>query len=288
MTHAAPRPNADPIGATLLFSLLLHGVLLLGITFHFAKPKPALPTMDVTLVNVANQQAPDHADFLAQANNSGGGNSDRAARPSQPFSGLLPKPDPGTAPRPVEASTPRPQPATAQRIVTTRGNSNFTVDSSSAHPEHDTPDTATADVAQLQQKAAQLAAELNKEREAYAKRPRKKFISANTREYAYATYMRAWVDRIVRVGNLNYPQEARERGLHGDVIVTVALRRDGSIDDIQIIQSSGHAVIDKAVKAIIRLAAPFPPLPHDMKKVDLLYITRTWEFQPDSVLRSQG
>ncbi|NMW24770.1 energy transducer TonB, partial [Rhodanobacter denitrificans] len=67
----------DPIGATLLFSLLLHGVLLLGITFHFVKPTPSLPTLDVTLVNVANQQAPDKADFLAQANNTGGGQSDR-------------------------------------------------------------------------------------------------------------------------------------------------------------------------------------------------------------------
>ena len=97
-------PNA--IGATMLFSLLLHGVLLLGITFHFTKPQPALPTLDVTLVNVANQQAPDHADFLAQANNSGGGQSDRAARPSQMHSGALPKPDPGTASRAMDAATP--------------------------------------------------------------------------------------------------------------------------------------------------------------------------------------
>ena len=94
MSSAAARPAADPIGATLLFSLLLHGVLLLGITFHFAKPTPSLPTLDVTLVNVANREAPDQADFLAQANNRGGGQSEHAARPSQPFSGALPKPDP--------------------------------------------------------------------------------------------------------------------------------------------------------------------------------------------------
>jgi protein TonB len=65
---------------------------LLGITFHFAKLKPSLPTLDVTLVNVANQEAPDKADFLAQANNSGGGQNDRAARPSDLFSGALPQP----------------------------------------------------------------------------------------------------------------------------------------------------------------------------------------------------
>ena len=90
-TPATVSSAPDPIGATLLFSLLLHGVLLLGITFHFAKSSPSLPTLDVTLVNVANQETPDKADFLAQANNRGGGQSDQAGRPSQPFSGVLPK-----------------------------------------------------------------------------------------------------------------------------------------------------------------------------------------------------
>ena len=76
MSHTASvNSPPDPIGATFLFSLLLHGVLLLGITFHFVKPSPSLPTLDVTLVNVANRQAPDKADFLAQANNTGGGQS---------------------------------------------------------------------------------------------------------------------------------------------------------------------------------------------------------------------
>ena len=59
-TATAPR-GADLIGATLLFSLLLHGVLLLGITFGYVKPKPALPTLDVTLVDVANREKPDQA-----------------------------------------------------------------------------------------------------------------------------------------------------------------------------------------------------------------------------------
>ncbi len=287
MSTVVPRSNADPIGATILFSLLLHGVLLLGLTFHFAKPKPGLPTMDVTLMNVANQQAPDKADFLAQANNSGGGNSAKAARPSELFSGLLPKPDPGTAPRPVSASTPKPQPATPQRMLTTSGHGDFTVDSDNAHPERDTPDTASADDARLQQEMAQLAAEVRNQTEAYAKRPHKKFISANTREYAYAAYMRGWVDRIQRVGNLNYPDEARRRNLHGDLELTVGLNRDGSIHSIDVIRSSGHALLDKAAENIVRLSAPFPPLPHDKHRVDILYITRTWQFLPGNVLRNR-
>ena len=286
MSSAAARPAADPIGATLLFSLLLHGVLLLGITFHFAKIEPSLPTLDVTLVNVANREAPDQADFLAQANNSGGGQSDHAARPSQPVSGALPKPLPGTAMQTVDAATPQPREATPQRMVTTSGQSSFSVASDTAHTEVPPQDAPSATDLQRQQEMAQLAAEVRDQTEAYAKRPRKKYISANTKEYVYAAYMRGWSDRVQRVGNLNYPEEARRRGLHGDLLLTVGLNRDGSINSINVIQSSGQPLLDAAAERIVRLAAPFPSLPAEAK-VDQLYITRTWQFLPGNVLRSK-
>ena len=286
-TPATVSSAPDPIGATLLFSLLLHGVLLLGITFHFVKPSPSLPTLDVTLVNVANQQAPDKADFLAQANNTGGGQSDRAARPSQLFSGALPKPDPGTAAQPVEAATPQPREATPTRMVTTTGATDLTVSSDTAQTQVDPEDQApTAAELKRQQAIAQLAAELRQQTEALAKRPKKKFISANTKEYVYASYMRGWSDRVQRIGNLNYPDEARRRKLYGDLLLTVGLNRDGGIKSITIIKSSGQPLLDAAAERIVRLAAPFPPLPKDVN-VDELYITRTWQFLPGDVLRNK-
>jgi periplasmic protein TonB len=272
----------------MLFSLLLHGVLLLGVTFHFVKPTPSLPTLDVTLVNVANQQAPDKADFLAQANNTGGGQSDRAARPSELFSGAIPKPDPGIAPQPVEARTPQPREATPTRLVTTIGATDFRVTSDTAQTEID-PQDLTPSAAELkrQQAIAQLAAELRKKRVDYAKRPKVKYLTASTREYAYAAYMRGWSDRVERVGNLNYPEEARQRELHGDVLLTVVLDLDGSVKSINIIQSSGHKVLDVAAERIVRLAAPFPPAPKSSERIDELNITRTWRFQPNNVLETR-
>lgn len=286
-TAIAPaRPN--PIGATLLFSLLLHGVLLLGITFHFVKPRPSLPTLDVTLVNVANREAPDKADFLAQANNRGGGQSNRAARPSEVFSGELPKPDPGIAPQPVRATTPPPRKATPTRMVTTTGASDFHVTSNTAQTRVD-PQTATPTAQELKRKQAiaQLAAELRKRKVDYAKRPRVKYLTASTREYAYAAYMRRWSDRVERIGNLNYPEEARRLGLHGNVLLTVVLNLDGSIKSIDVIQSSGHRILDSAAEQIVRLAAPFPPAPRTGQRIDELNITRTWQFQPDNVLQTR-
>lgn len=288
MNAVAHRPGDNKIGATFVFSLLVHGLLLFGIGIGYVATRPALPTLDVTLVNVANNEAPDKADFLAQATNRGGGDSDKARRPSQPFSGLLPVPDQGIAPQPVAAATPAPQQATDQRMLTTSGETAFRVHSDTARDARDTPDTAADSEARIEQEAAQLAAEVRAQSQAYAKRPHKKFISANTKEYAYAAYMRGWVSRIERVGNLNYPERAREQHLHGDVILTVGLNRDGTVHSIDITRSSGYAVIDKAAEAIVKLCAPFPPLPLDKKeKVDILYITRTWQFQPGDVLKTR-
>ncbi|MEO8777927.1 MAG: energy transducer TonB [Rhodanobacter sp.] len=284
----AVNPRPDPIGATLLFSLLLHGVLLLGITFHFAKSHPDLPTLDVALVNVANREAPDKADFLAQANNRGGGQSDRATRPSQEFSGELPRPDPGIAARRMVDTTPPVRAATPTRMVTTTGHSDFSVSSDTAQTQVD-PNAATATAVELQrqQAIAQLAAELRHQKMALAKRPKVKYLTASTREYAYAAYMRGWSDRVERVGNLNYPEEARLRGLHGDVLLTVVLNLDGSIKSIDLIQSSGHKLLDDAAERIVRLAAPFPPAPRIGDHVGELNITRTWQFQPGNVLQTR-
>jgi protein TonB len=99
--------------------------------------------------------------------------------------------------------------------------------------------------------------------------------------------MRGWSDRVERVGNLNYPEEARRLRLHGDVLLTVVLNLDGNIKSINIIQSSGHKVLDVAAERIVRLAAPFPPAPKSGERIDELNITRTWRFQPNNVLETR-
>ena len=134
---------------------------------------------------------------------------------------------------------------------------------------------------------ASLAAEVRDQSEKYAKRPKKKFISANTKEYAYAAYMNGWVKRVERIGNQNYPDQARREALHGDVVLTVGLNRDGSIKSVDVIDSSGHKLLDDAAQRIVRLAGPFPPLPPDKTRVDELYITRTWQFLPGDILRNR-
>jgi protein TonB len=283
-----PRPQgADLLGPTILFSVVLHAIVLLGVTFSLQKPKPSLPTLDVTLVDVANNDAPDKADFLAQANNSGGGESDKVGRPSEPASGLLPVDTNGQAPVKVDAAAPRPADSQDPRVVETSGASDFTVTRSQAATPQPATDVPDADETRRAEEMAKLAAEVRDQSQKYAKRPKKKFISANTKEYAYAAYMKGWVNRVERVGNQNYPDQARREGLHGEVVLTVGLNRDGSIKSIDIIQGSGHDLLDHAARRIVELAGPFPALPPDKTRVDELYITRTWQFLPGDVLRNR-
>ncbi len=115
--------------------------------------------------------------------------------------------------------------------------------------------------------------------EAQAKRPRRKFISASTKEYNYAAYMEAWRSKVERVGNLNYPQQARRQKLSGNLVLDVALRPDGSIDEITIRRSSGEKLLDDAAIRIVELSAPFSPFPQHIKdETDILHIMRTWQF----------
>ncbi len=149
-------------------------------------------------------------------------------------------------------------------------------------PSAESAPVQTIDAATLVRRSlamASLSAEVDQRLDAYAKRPRKKWISARTREHKYAAYMEAWRAKVERVGNLNYPDEARRRQLSGDLLVEVAITADGAVDDIIIRRSSGHKVLDDAAVRIVRLAAPYARFPKSIREeTDILHIQRTWRF----------
>lgn len=112
---------------------------------------------------------------------------------------------------------------------------------------------------------------------------RKKYISASTTDWLYASYMNAWTQKVERIGNMNYPQEALRRNMRGDLVLSVGIRADGSLESIEVLRDSGYPVLDEAAIRIVELSAPFSVLPEQIaSEVDILYITRTWRFSPDS------
>jgi len=127
---------------------------------------------------------------------------------------------------------------------------------------------------------ASLQPELGRQRPWQSKLPRRKRISANTREYEFASYMSAWVAKVERIGNLNYPSELRQKKLHGDLVLSVGIRQNGSVESIEVMRSSGTQEIDDAARNIVQMAGPYAPLPDNIKEhVDILHIVRTWRFE---------
>jgi protein TonB len=288
MNAAAVAPprigDRERLSATLVLSLLLHGLLILGVGFALESAAPVMPTLDVILSQTRTALTPKQADFLAQANNQGGGEDDKASRPRDSQTGDTPKPEPGLAPRELRAQAPAPAPPPQARIVTsTSGKARVPV------PEK-TPDAVATPLPRGERQVVQdiamarLAAEINASTRLYARRPSRKFVSASTREYAWAAYLREWVDRVERVGNLNYPDAARRRRLGGTVVINVGIRRDGSIEDAQIVRSSKVPMLDAAALRIARLAEPYPPLPPTEEDPDILNVVRTWQFMPGGTM----
>ena len=285
---AAPAiGESTRLGATMVLSVLLHAMLILGIGFAVEDAAPMLPTLDVILTQTKTALTPAQADFLAQANNQGGGEHDASSRPTAPQAGPLPQPEDGLAPRPLRAQTPAPSPPPEARVITST-NAQDSLPSPQARQEVEAnPLPQGQEKIDRDIEMARLAAEIQLRSQQYAKRPKRKFVSASTREYAWAQYLRGWVDRVERVGNLNYPDEARRRRIGGLVVISVAVRRDGSVENTRIIQSSHIPMLDNAALRIVKLSEPFAPLPKTQDDPDILHVTRTWQFLPGGELIDQ-
>lgn len=285
---ATPVGQADatsrPLAGALALSVALHAVLLFAVGFAPEKAAPVVPTLDVIFTETQSRLTPKQADFLAQASNQGGGEHEKTTRPREAQSGPAPQPEPGVAPREMRAQSPAPAVPPRERVASTpRGETLVAMPeatpSPSARPLPPGPEKIERDM-----RMARLAAEIHLRSERYAKRPKRKFVSASTQEYVWAGYLREWVDRVERVGNLNYPDEARRRRLEGQVVITIAIRRNGSVERADIVRSSGIRLLDDAALRIARLAEPYAPLPRTSEDPDILHVTRTWQFRPEGAL----
>lgn len=290
MNSVLTDESADRFSLTLVFALLAHAAVILGVGFSVqltAPPENPLPTLDVILVQQSTREAPEEADFLAQANQLGGGSKEKKVRPTAPLTGPALKPEPGIASVPSRAAAPKPQTETSTQILT-RENASREV-ASEPKPEKQ-PDREVPTAAELMWQASQVArlqAELRESFQAYAHRARHKYISASTQEYLYASYMQSWVDKVERIGNLNFPPEAKRRGIHGSLILDVGIGWSGEVKSIRVMRSSGYEVLDQAAIHIVKLAAPYTPLPDPIREeTDILHIVRTWQFLPGQQFES--
>jgi protein TonB len=274
---------------TLGVSILVHGVLL-AIRFQPSDPAKRQdrgPPLEVALVNAKSKSKPTKADFLAQANLDGGGNTDANRRATTPLP-QLPK---AGASGEIAVATQKIQALEheAKELMTR-------LQSAPTAPAVPRPIDAPEPVAlpsatELMQRtleAMRMEARIAKEMESYQQRPKRRFVGARAEEYRFARYVEDWRSKIERVGNLNYPEAARQLKLYGSLLLTVSIRSDGSVEAVEINRSSGVKVLDAAAVKIVEMSAPFAAFPPDIKRdTDVLHITRTWMFTKGDELRSE-
>lgn len=112
-------------------------------------------------------------------------------------------------------------------------------------------------------------------------------VQPDTREDVLAAYVAAWLRKVERVGNMNYPEEARRRGITGAVRVEAVLRPDGTLARVEIVESSGEPILDAAAERIIRQGAPYSDFSPELReRIDRLHIPHRFVFARGSELRT--
>jgi protein TonB len=274
-----PFSTKDRLGLSTFISLLVHMVIILGIGFTLPKLRQidGLPTLEVTLVQTQTDQKPKHADFLAQFNQIGGGDSDKGKQAQTPLpvreiseqnSDLPTQPElPQKRLVPMHATPDLMHSASDKDHLPITRPKNIRIE-----PEIRPRPLGFLQQADPSDERTRQWTEIGRHFDEHQHRPRHKFLHANTREYKYAAYVASWEAKVERIGNLNYPANIRRLGLSGSVVLDVAIRANGSIYSIRVIRSSGNKLLDDAAMRAARLAAPFEPFPPDIREeTDILH-----------------
>ncbi|MFV2031534.1 MAG: energy transducer TonB [Gammaproteobacteria bacterium] len=280
--HRQPRVSAaDRLGFTLFLALMIHAIVVLGVGFT-KSPRPssdALPSLEIIFANSQSPEEVENPDFLAQANQQGGGISDDIARPSAPVSSSTPINQRGLSDQAREEFQ-KNQLAINQLYFISQLDAPVKVDHQVQKRKPGAKSQNASEAEQRQSKIARLQAEIRKMVIDYAKRPKSITLTASTKKAVEASYLAAWVQKIEQTGNLNYPQEARIKKIGGHLRMNVRLNAAGEILSAKVTRSSGNNLLDEAAKRILRLAEPFAPFPEELKETtDQIVIIRTWEFK---------
>ena len=275
-----------PLSFSMSLSIALHAFALLGVVLVLPDPRATanfLQPLQVVLVNAKSKSKPIKADALAQANLDGGGNTAEDRQEKSPLPALRDdlKFTPSSAAsglRSLKKNRSVSGPAEEERLQGI----------ATGAQKQQSDDAGNGDeLVQRAMEIARLEAQINKNWDTYQKMPRRKFIGAYA-EYRFAQYIEDWRIKVERIGNLNYPEQARRQRLYGRLQLSVSILKDGSVESVEVNKSSGHRILDAAAIRIVNLAAPYSPLPANITTdTDILTITRTWTFTSSDKLESE-
>lgn len=286
--------NKDLLSVTAFFSFLMHAVVILGISFKLpdiAQVSNIDNTLDVVLINTANNEKPVEAETVSTNNNAGGGNDDLEASSPIPYEAVQPSEIQSIKKTATQQATNVLSPdqyITAQTGELALEKKEIQEEKLKSQAEM-IGDDALSTKTQRQLERERLIAKLSQSFEDYQKRPNKQFLSPNTTQHKAARYLDDWRKKIEVTGNANYPIKAKAEEMYGTLILTVEINRNGTIADIIINTPSPHKLLNDTAMRFVRDASPYPPFPDDIEKdIDILVITRAFHFLKNNQLTSSN
>ncbi len=279
ISTAGPASDNDRLTAMLFLAGLFHLIVILGVTFAPPEHDSSLvPTLEVMLVgrDLPQSTSNDDARYLAEqtqvgAGNAGAGEASRLPRAAEGAEDLEGEIDGQSR---AQAAT-GPSGGESSLLASVRGIARMLADANRpVTSEAQVPRQVIAGQPQELQTAED---DVNLRLKGPTRR--ELLVTPSTRESSVAVYLDSWRRRVERLGTMNFPNEARRRQLSGNPVVEVALRSSGSLLEVRIRRSSGHAELDQAALEILRLAAPFEAFPTELAaRHDSLRFSYEWQF----------
>lgn len=273
-------PVRDRLLTMLFLAALLHGLIILGLTFNSsAGANDVPPGLKVLLVSdeVPEAERNDSATYLAQRTQLGSGNTQDNVDPRNPASAIpIPAQD-GVADGNALSKSREKAGSRGDQVIST----------SSWHAEvHYLADTGNAGASPdqpllLEQQNSEKPGPEDENGPATLRGPKRDelWITPDTRAATLAPYLDAWRRKVERMGTMHYPTSARRRGVKASPVVEVGIDSNGKLDRAVIRQSSGYPELDNAALEILKLASPFDPFPpelaHDYRVLRFAY---EWQF----------
>ena len=254
----------DRLPAMLFLAALIHGILIIGITFNpyiLDEVSDAI-SLEVTIVADPDQSIdrPDEAEYLAQASQLGGGNTSAEASPSAPLESASPIDNLGNEDGTslLEATA---HDASADQVLVTQNDAREVPDQLREKPQ---PQDSTAIALEHgNEQTLPLPQEPDATMLIHDDDPRQLVISVDTRESVVAGYLDAWKRRIEAVGDQYFAEIGRSEALTGSPVLEVKIEASGHLSEVVIRKSSGSSVVDQAALDILRRASPYDPLPDE-------------------------
>jgi len=276
--------QVDKLLFCLFLAVAFHAMLVFGVGFKVPdfSESSSSKTFNVVLAQFETKTKPEKADFIGQADQEAGGESEELLAPSALEKAMFNDPNQISSDPQLTAQQSINNEVSPEYITSNNGNISYQNQvEKSEEQQINIPDTES-----LLEKSYQLSgliANLDSEQINQAKKAKKRQVSAAIHRSSDALYLDTWRRKIETIGNQNYPEKAKQDKIYGNLTLKVAINQNGTINQVYVMKSSGKKLLDDAAVRIVRLAAPFKPLTDEMKKdTDVLEIIRIWRFQEDN------